>query len=67
MYKRQAQHREMLDSVLDIFQVRPDYDLNIMQPRQTLSSITSRCLTGMDGVLEEARPDLVLVLSLIHI
>ncbi len=56
-----AQHREMLDSVLDIFQVRPDYDLNIMQPRQTLSSITSRCLTGMDGVLEEARPDLVLV------
>ena len=56
-----AQHREMLDSVLDIFQVKPDYDLNIMQPRQTLSAITSRCLTGMDGVLEEARPDLVLV------
>ena len=56
-----AQHREMLDSVLNIFRLKPDYDLNIMQPRQTLSSITSRCLTGMDGVLEEARPDLVLV------
>lgn len=56
-----AQHREMLDSVLSIFHLTPDYDLNIMQPRQTLSSITSRCLTGMDGVLEEAKPDLVLV------
>ena len=56
-----AQHRQMLDSVLDIFQLKPDYDLNIMQPRQTLSSITSRCLTGMDGVLDQAQPDLVLV------
>ena len=56
-----AQHREMLDSVLEIFKLTPDYDLNIMQPRQTLSSITSRCLTGMDEVLDEAKPDLVLV------
>ena len=56
-----AQHREMLDSVLDIFRLKPDYDLNVMEPRQTLSTITSKCLTGMDGVLEEARPDLVLV------
>ncbi len=56
-----AQHREMLDSVLDIFQLKPDYDLNIMQPRQTLSSITSRCVTGMDEVLDQAKPDLVLV------
>ena len=56
-----AQHREMLDSVLEIFKLKPDYDLNIMQPRQTLSSITSRCITGMDEVLDEARPDLVLV------
>ena len=56
-----AQHREMLDSVLNIFQLHPDYDLNIMQPRQTLSTITSKCLLGMDGVLEEAKPDLVLV------
>ncbi len=56
-----AQHREMLDSVLDIFHLKPDYDLNVMQPRQTLSAITSKCLTGMDGVLESAKPDLVLV------
>ena len=56
-----AQHREMLDSVLDIFKLKPDYDLNIMEPRQTLSTITSKCLLGMDRVLEEARPDLVLV------
>ena len=56
-----AQHREMLDSVLEIFQLRPDYDLNIMEPRQTLSTITSKCLLGMEGVLEQARPDLVLV------
>ena len=56
-----AQHRQMLDSVLDIFKLRPDYDLNIMEPRQTLSTITSKCLTGMDSVLDEAKPDLVLV------
>ena len=56
-----AQHREMLDSVLEIFGLKPDYDLNIMEPRQTLSTITSKCLLGMDGVLEEAKPDLVLV------
>ena len=56
-----AQHREMLDSVLDIFRLKPDFDLDIMEPRQTLSTITSKCLTGMDRVLEEAKPDLVLV------
>ena len=56
-----APHREMLDSVLEIFHLKPDYDLNIMEPRQTLSTITSKCLLGMDGVLDEARPDLVLV------
>ena len=56
-----AQHREMLDSVLNIFGLKPDFDLNIMQPRQTLSAITSRCLLGTEKVLEEARPDLVLV------
>ena len=56
-----AQHRQMLDSVLDIFKLKPDYDLNIMEPRQTLSTITSKCLLGMEGVLEEAKPDLVLV------
>ena len=56
-----AQHREMLDSVLNIFHLTPDYDLDIMEPRQTLSTITSKCLLGMDRVLEEAKPDLVLV------
>ena len=56
-----AQHREMLDSVLDIFRLKPDYDLNIMQPRQTLSTITSKCLLGLEEVFAQARPDLVLV------
>ena len=42
-----AQHRQMLDSVLDIFRLVPDFDLNIMEPRQTLSTITSKCLLGM--------------------
>ena len=56
-----GQHREMLDSVLDIFGVKPDYDLNIMRPGQTLEGITSRVLEGMGGILREAAPDLVLV------
>lgn len=56
-----AQHRQMLDSVLDIFKLKPDYDLDIMEPRQTLSTITSKCLLGMEEVLEEAKPDLILV------
>ena len=56
-----AQHRQMLDAVLEIFRLKPDYDLNIMEPRQTLSTITTKCLLGMEGVLEEAKPDLVLV------
>ena len=56
-----AQHRQMLDSVLDIFRLVPDFDLNIMEPRQTLSTITAKCLLGMEEVLEQARPDLVLV------
>ena len=51
-----AQHREMLDSVLHIFGLTPDYDLNIMEPRQTLSTITCKCLTGVEGVLTQARP-----------
>ena len=56
-----AQHREMLDSVLEVFGVRPDWDLDIMTPRQTLATITSKCLTGMDGAIEALRPDLILV------
>ena len=56
-----AQHREMLDQVLEIFNIVPDYDLNIMKDRQTLTGITTRVLEGMEGVLEEAKPDIVLV------
>lgn len=56
-----AQHREMLDSVLDIFSIKPDYDLNIMSPNQSLSTITARVLQGMDDILKEAKPNLVLV------
>lgn len=56
-----AQHREMLDQVLDIFQLRPDYDLDIMKERQTLGDITVKALQGLDRVMKEVRPDLVLV------
>ena len=56
-----GQHREMLDSVMQIFELKGDYDLNIMQKQQTLSSITTRALLGMEGVLQEAKPDLILV------
>ena len=56
-----GQHREMLDSVMDIFHLKGDYDLNIMEKRQTLSTITTKALLGMEQVLEEAKPDLVLV------
>ena len=56
-----AQHREMLDQVLELFQIKPHYDLNIMQPGQTLFDITTRALNGLKDVLESAKPDLVLV------
>lgn len=56
-----AQHREMLDQVLDIFKIKPDYDLDIMKERQTLIGITTRVLEGLDGVMKEAKPDIVLV------
>ena len=56
-----AQHRQMLDQVLKLFAVTPDYDLNIMRDRQTLTGITVRALEGLEQVLEEAKPDLVLV------
>ena len=56
-----AQHREMLDSVLNVFDLKPDWDLDIMTPRQTLSSITSKCLTGMDEAIEQLKPDMILV------
>ncbi|GEO67128.1 non-hydrolyzing UDP-N-acetylglucosamine 2-epimerase [Levilactobacillus spicheri] len=56
-----AQHREMLDQVLEIFKITPDYDLNIMRPNQTLSGITTRVLEHLDQVLDEVHPDIVLV------
>ena len=56
-----AQHREMLDQVLEVFSVRPDYDLNIMQPGQTLTQITTRAMNGLEEVFIAAKPDIVLV------
>ena len=56
-----GQHRQMLDQVLDIFSVRPDYDLNIMKERQTLASITTGVVEGVAQVVEQCRPDIVLV------
>lgn len=56
-----AQHREMLDQVLQLFEIEPDYDLNIMQPGQTLNDITCNILKGMASVLQECNPDAVLV------
>jgi UDP-N-acetylglucosamine 2-epimerase (non-hydrolysing) len=56
-----AQHREMLDQVLDFFEITPDFDLDIMKPNQSLNELSSRIFLKMDAVLEEAKPDLVLV------
>ena len=56
-----AQHREMLDQVLDVFKIKPDYDLNIMSPKQTLAKITSRVLLKLDEIMAESNPDIVLV------
>ena len=56
-----AQHRQMLDQVLDIFRLTPDYDLDIMKDRQTLVGITNRVLEGLDGVIKKEKPDVVLV------
>ncbi|MDO5295917.1 MAG: UDP-N-acetylglucosamine 2-epimerase (non-hydrolyzing) [bacterium] len=56
-----AQHRHILDQVLELFGIRPDYDLNIMQTNQTLAGITTRALEGLDKVYSEVKPDIVLV------
>ncbi|WP_180948284.1 UDP-N-acetylglucosamine 2-epimerase, partial [Lactobacillus crispatus] len=56
-----AQHREMLDQVLDIFKIKPDYDFNIMHKIQTLEDITSKVLIDMAKVIKTERPDIVLV------
>lgn len=56
-----AQHREMLDQVLDIFEITPDFDLNIMKRQQSLAEITNNVLNGIDSILKEVKPDIVLV------
>lgn len=56
-----AQHREMLDDVLHLFSITPDHDLNIMEARQSLYTITSKCLLGLESVFSQEKPDLVLV------
>ena len=56
-----GQHRQMLDQVLQLFEITPDYDLNIMQQGQDLYDVTSRVLLGMRDVLREVQPDIVLV------
>ena len=56
-----AQHRQMLDQVLELFQLEPDFDLNLMKPGQTLSDVTSGVLKGLEGVFAEWLPDIVLV------
>lgn len=56
-----AQHRDMLDQVLNLFRIKPDYDLDIMAAGQTLFDITSKAMMGLDKVLQEAKPDIVLV------
>lgn len=56
-----AQHREMLDQVLDFFEIVPDYDLDLMQPNQTLNNLSAKILSKIDSILQEVNPDLVLV------
>ena len=56
-----AQHREMLDQVLTVFDIKPDYDLNIMKQGQTLSEITSRVLLGLEEVIKKENPNIILV------
>jgi UDP-N-acetylglucosamine 2-epimerase (non-hydrolysing) len=56
-----AQHRQMLDQVLEVFNIQPDYDLNIMKDRQTLVEVTARALEGLDDVMKKVKPDIVLV------
>jgi len=56
-----AQHRQMLDQVLDVFKIKPDYDLNIMKPSQTLATITKNTIEELDIIFEKEKPDLVLV------
>ncbi|MEJ6399596.1 non-hydrolyzing UDP-N-acetylglucosamine 2-epimerase [Nicoliella lavandulae] len=56
-----AQHREMLDQVMTVFNIQPDYDLNVMKPNQTLSGITTAVINGLDPIIKDASPDIILV------
>lgn len=56
-----AQHREMLDEVFDFFSIKPEYDLNVMTPGQSLAGVTGKCITGIDEVLNDYQPDIVFV------
>ena len=56
-----AQHRQMLDQVLEVFKIKPDYDLDIMSAKQTLATLTARIITGIDEILVNEKPDMVLV------
>ena len=56
-----AQHREMLDQVLELFDIKPDFDLNIMKSKQTLTGITNRVLEGLEEIFMEEKPDMILV------
>jgi UDP-N-acetylglucosamine 2-epimerase len=56
-----AQHREMLDQVLETFEIVPDYDLNIMRQGQTLADVTTRALNGLESIIKEVKPNIVLV------
>ena len=56
-----AQHRQMLDQVLEVFKIKPDYDLDIMAPKQTLAGLTAKIITGLDEILGIENPDMVLV------
>ena len=56
-----AQHREMLDQVLDFFEITPDYDLNLMKPNQNLYTLTSDIILGLQPILEDFKPDFVYV------
>ena len=56
-----AQHRQMLDQVLETFKIKPDYDLDIMKQGQSLSEITTRVLNGLEKVIKEVEPDIILI------
>ena len=58
-----AQHREMLDQVLSLFKIKPEYDLNIMKKGQSLTDVTSRILIELEQVISEWRPDIVIVMN----